>query len=86
MEKQQATNVFLGLFVPKEKQPNIWDLTTDFYLHNKEADGRDIDRRRYFQNLVDLNCTQIVKNSNRTAYLCILVWILMFTNIFRALD
>ena len=47
MEKQQATNVFLGWFLPKENQPNIWDLATDFYLHNKEANGVPVERRRY---------------------------------------
>ena len=47
VEKQQATNVFLGWFLPKENQPNIWDLATDFYLHNKEANGVPVERRRY---------------------------------------
>ena len=46
VEKQQATNVFLGFFIPRENQPNIWDLTTDFYLHNNEADGETVARRR----------------------------------------
>jgi len=36
LEKQQATNVFLGLFEPVEGKLNIWELPTDFYLHNKE--------------------------------------------------
>ena len=39
VEKQQATNVFLGLFVPRESHTNIWDLPTDFYLHNRDAAG-----------------------------------------------
>lgn len=47
LEKQQATNVFLGLFVPKESLPNIWDLPTDFYLHNQDAMGEKISRRSY---------------------------------------
>ncbi|KAL3882137.1 hypothetical protein ACJMK2_028508 [Sinanodonta woodiana] len=47
MEKQQATNIFLGLFVPKEGQPNIWELVTDFYLHNRDARGCIVPRKRY---------------------------------------
>lgn len=33
-EKQQAINLFLGLFRPRPDQPSIWELPTDFYLHN----------------------------------------------------
>ncbi|XP_060590495.1 polyphosphoinositide phosphatase-like isoform X1 [Ruditapes philippinarum] len=47
LEKQQATNVFLGLFSPKENAPNIWDLPTDFYLHNKDAMGKKYKTRSY---------------------------------------
>ncbi|XP_053397706.1 polyphosphoinositide phosphatase-like isoform X2 [Mercenaria mercenaria] len=47
LEKQQATNIFLGLFSPKESLPNIWDLPTDFYLHNKDAMGKKLKRRSY---------------------------------------
>ncbi|XP_062579497.1 polyphosphoinositide phosphatase-like, partial [Saccostrea cucullata] len=35
LEKQTATNIFLGLYSPEEGKPNIWELPTDFYLHNK---------------------------------------------------
>lgn len=37
LEKQTATNIFLGLFLPAEGKPNIWELPTDFYLHNKNV-------------------------------------------------
>ncbi|XP_014261982.1 polyphosphoinositide phosphatase isoform X2 [Cimex lectularius] len=33
-EKQHAMNVFLGLFIPSENSTPIWELTTDYYLHN----------------------------------------------------
>ena len=33
-EKQSALNLFLGVFEPREGLPNIWELPTDFYLHN----------------------------------------------------
>lgn len=33
-DKQQAMNVFLGVYVPIEGMCNIWDMTTDYYLHH----------------------------------------------------
>lgn len=35
-EKQQSINLFLGLFVPYENEDgeHLWDMTTDFCLHN----------------------------------------------------
>lgn len=47
LEKQQATNIFLGVFIPKEGKQNIWELPTDYYLHNKDLAGlRHISRNR----------------------------------------
>lgn len=37
MAKQDAINIFLGHFVPKEKQPPLWELENDYYLHNFEV-------------------------------------------------
>lgn len=34
-EKQNAINLFLGLFKPEEDQPQIWDYTSDYYFHHK---------------------------------------------------
>lgn len=34
--RQDAVNLFLGHYVWKEGQPAIWDMGTDFYLHNQE--------------------------------------------------
>ena len=34
-EKQNAINLFLGLFKPEENQPQIWEYTTDYYFHHK---------------------------------------------------
>ena len=36
-DKQQAINVFLGVFQPTEGSPKIWELTTDYYLHHTNA-------------------------------------------------
>eukprot|EP00127_Corallochytrium_limacisporum_P000282 Clim_evm29s9 gene=Clim_evmTU29s9 len=32
-EKQIAMNVFLGVFVPNPKRPNIWAMESDYFLH-----------------------------------------------------
>ncbi|CAH1159816.1 unnamed protein product [Phaedon cochleariae] len=34
-EKQNAINLFLGLFIPEEEKPQIWDYTNDYYFHHK---------------------------------------------------
>lgn len=34
-EKQNAINLFLGLFQPEEDRPQIWEYTTDYYFHHK---------------------------------------------------
>ena len=33
-EKQNTINLFLGVFIPEREKEHIWDLTTDYYLHN----------------------------------------------------
>lgn len=35
--KQDAINIFLGHFVPKENEPPLWELENDYYLHNFEV-------------------------------------------------
>ncbi|XP_021930224.1 polyphosphoinositide phosphatase isoform X2 [Zootermopsis nevadensis] len=39
-EKQHTMNLFLGLFVPDESKPPIWELMTDYYLHHPQALGQ----------------------------------------------
>nr|CAH7747626.1 unnamed protein product [Callosobruchus chinensis] len=34
-EKQNAINLFLGVFQPEESQPPIWEYTSDYYFHHK---------------------------------------------------
>ena len=36
-DKQMAINVFLGVYKPGEGIPDIWDLSTDYYLHHTMA-------------------------------------------------
>ena len=31
-------NLFLGVFRPSESRDNLWDITTDHYLHNRDDD------------------------------------------------
>ncbi|RLN59569.1 hypothetical protein BBJ28_00000652 [Nothophytophthora sp. Chile5] len=35
--KQDAINIFLGHFVPREDAPPLWELDSDYYLHNFEV-------------------------------------------------
>ena len=35
MVKQDAMNVFLGFYVPNEISVPLWDLDSDYYLHNR---------------------------------------------------
>jgi hypothetical protein len=37
MAKQDAINIFLGHFVPKDGEPPLWELESDYYLHNFEV-------------------------------------------------
>ncbi|XP_060530474.1 polyphosphoinositide phosphatase isoform X2 [Cylas formicarius] len=36
-EKQNAINLFLGLFKPEENQPPIWEFPSDYYFHHKPS-------------------------------------------------
>ncbi|KAL6268652.1 hypothetical protein P5V15_001786 [Pogonomyrmex californicus] len=36
-EKQHTINLFLGLFIPEESKPPIWEILTDYYLHHPPA-------------------------------------------------
>ncbi|OQR90856.1 hypothetical protein ACHHYP_05174 [Achlya hypogyna] len=38
MAKQDSINLFLGNFVPDPAQPPLWELESDYYLHNFEVE------------------------------------------------
>lgn len=40
-DKQNAINLFLGVFKPVENKPSLWDLTTDYYLHHQDNEHDD---------------------------------------------
>ncbi|OZJ05306.1 hypothetical protein BZG36_01584 [Bifiguratus adelaidae] len=46
-EKQDAINLFLGNYTVENGQPMLWELTTDFHLHNQHPWQRH--RRRSYQ-------------------------------------
>ena len=51
-DRQHSMNLFLGTFTPKEGQQNIWELPTDFYLHNPCTLGGSTPRtRRYLPHI-----------------------------------
>lgn len=68
-EKQHTINLFLGLFVPDEGHPPIWELMTDYYLHhgNKKAiqqsqwwDASVIKCLPHAKNEVMKHCSEII--------------------------
>nr|XP_033791998.1 polyphosphoinositide phosphatase [Geotrypetes seraphini]XP_033791999.1 polyphosphoinositide phosphatase [Geotrypetes seraphini] len=36
-DRQDSINLFLGVFLPAEGKPHLWELPTDFYLHHKNT-------------------------------------------------
>ncbi|XP_035223764.1 polyphosphoinositide phosphatase-like isoform X2 [Stegodyphus dumicola] len=47
-DKQNAINLFLGVYRPGKALPPLWELTTDFYLHNSLAAGQYICHRNLY--------------------------------------
>ncbi|GAB1604859.1 polyphosphoinositide phosphatase-like [Argonauta hians] len=49
-EKQQSINLFLGVYSPNPRSPNLWELSTDYYLHNPDSIGKKLlSRKSYCQ-------------------------------------
>ncbi|XP_053979279.1 polyphosphoinositide phosphatase isoform X2 [Hylaeus volcanicus] len=79
-EKQHTINLFLGLFIPEEGKPPIWELLTDYYLHHKPAcqyshrtklltqwwDTNVLKCLPYALNEVTKACTEIIQVQNST--------------------
>lgn len=47
-DKQNAMNLFLGVFVPEDGKRSIWELSTDYYLQNPLTSGRDTCHRKLY--------------------------------------
>ncbi|XP_066557315.1 polyphosphoinositide phosphatase isoform X2 [Amia ocellicauda] len=46
-DRQDAINLFLQVYQPSESKPHLWELPTDFYLHQRNTMGLLHDRRSY---------------------------------------
>ena len=47
--KQDAMNLFLGYFVPKENETPLWELDNDYYLHNFHVQAGSSTSTMFFQ-------------------------------------
>ncbi|XP_034017719.1 polyphosphoinositide phosphatase [Thalassophryne amazonica] len=48
-DRQDAINLFLQVYEPSETKPHLWELPTDFYLHQSSTMALPHDRRSYTQ-------------------------------------
>ncbi|KAJ0060795.1 hypothetical protein NL108_001656, partial [Boleophthalmus pectinirostris] len=46
-DRQDAINLFLQVYQPEESKPHLWELPTDFYLHQSSTMTLPQDRRSY---------------------------------------
>uniref|UniRef100_A0A3Q3G5Z7 FIG4 phosphoinositide 5-phosphatase n=1 Tax=Labrus bergylta TaxID=56723 RepID=A0A3Q3G5Z7_9LABR len=46
-DRQDAINLFLQVYQPSESKPHLWELPTDFYLHQRNSMALPQDRRSY---------------------------------------
>uniref|UniRef100_A0AAQ4QGD9 SAC domain-containing protein n=1 Tax=Gasterosteus aculeatus aculeatus TaxID=481459 RepID=A0AAQ4QGD9_GASAC len=46
-DRQDAINLFLQVYQPSESRPHLWELPTDFYLHQRNTMALPLDRRSY---------------------------------------
>lgn len=47
-QRQEAINLFLGNYVWEKGKPMLWDLNTDYYLHNIQSSSRQKRSYRYW--------------------------------------
>ena len=69
MVKQDAMNVFLGFYIPNEMLVPLWDLDSDYYLHNRISRPSTpyINRILYQENQLSM----VSNLSSRKASFCI---------------
>lgn len=58
-QRQDAINLFLGNFVWEKGKPMLWDLTTDYYLHNRLVVKSLHNRRSYVKWWTPINLEPI---------------------------
>ncbi|KAF8777217.1 Polyphosphoinositide phosphatase like protein [Argiope bruennichi] len=54
-DKQNAINLFLGVYKPSKTTTPLWELMTDFYLHNSLAAGQRLCHRNLYTCWWDIN-------------------------------
>ncbi|KAF5098594.1 hypothetical protein DV451_003328 [Geotrichum candidum] len=59
-QRQDAINLFLGNFVWEKGQPMLWDLTTDYYLHNRLIVKSLHNRRSYVKWWTPINLEPVL--------------------------
>lgn len=75
-EKQNTINLFLGIFVPEENKPQIWDFNTDYYFHHKYVINIDKSLTQWYEadvlkclpyayNELTKACTEIIQVQTR---------------------
>lgn len=64
-QRQDAINLFLGNFVWEKGQPMLWDLTTDYYLHNRLVVKKQ-NRRSYLKWWTPNNLEPVPQRVQRT--------------------
>lgn len=47
--KQDAINLFLGYFVPNINRQALWELDTDYYLHNFHVENAGLQSMREYK-------------------------------------
>lgn len=47
--KQDAINLFLGYYVPNNADKPLWELDTDYYLHNFHAENAGLQSMREYK-------------------------------------
>lgn len=75
--KQDAINLFLGYYVPNSTDKPLWELDTDYYLHNFHAENAGLQSMREYkkdqycldQDEVICECRQ--ECNNKTSYVFI---------------
>ena len=66
MVKQDAMNVFLGFYIPNEMLVPLWDLDSDYYLHNRISKPPTpyINRILYQENQLSICSTSSSRNAS----------------------
>lgn len=70
-DRQDAINLFLQVYQPSESKPHLWELPTDFYLHQRSTMALPQERRRYIWTHANSRtlCGTYCKNTSALQYM-----------------